>query len=176
MVVQMLKIFRPEFSGTYSPESLRPDFIAALAQRVRGGLFPFASERRNRYVVMSESEKELRFRSEGVLTSISIGLNDVQVEVALGKGSPPQVCYEVTYFGWARYGVILCGAIGIALVACWSLFGERLGARKSGANAIFWVVVIFWGFVWPWILAALHKRPAAKALERLFAEINRAKT
>jgi len=168
----MLKIFRPEFSGTYSPERVRPDFISALSHRVRKGLFPLASERRNRYVVVSESEKELRFRSEGLLTSVTIGWNDVHVQIDSAQDSAAQVRHEVTYFGWARYVVVLCAMIGIALIASWSLFGQKFGAQRSAAKPIFWAMLIFWGFVWPWILVAIHKRPAARALERLFAEVN----
>ncbi len=171
----MLKLFRPEFSGTYCPERLRPDFIAVLAGRVRSGLFPLASKRRNRYAVVSESEKELRFRSEGLLSSISIGWNDVHARIDSAPDSAPRVCYEVRYFGWAKYSVILCAIIGIALIAGWSLFGEKFGARRSAAKPIFWAMVMFWCFVWPWILVAIHKRPAPRALERLLAEVNGAK-
>jgi len=172
----MLKMFRPEFSGAFSPERLRPDFVKALAERVRRGVFPRASQRRNRYAVVSESEKELRFRSEGLLASITIGWNDVHVQIDSPPQDTPTVCYEVRYFGWARYSVVLCVFIGVCLIATWSLFGEKYGAPYSGAKTLFWVMVIFWGFVWPWILVALHKRPAARALERLFAEVNSAKT
>lgn len=171
----MLKIFRPEFSGTYSPETLRPDFIPALAERVRSGVFPLASERRNRYAVVSESDKELRFRSEGLLASITIGWNDVRVEIDSPREGAPRVHYEARYFRWGRYSVLLCASIAVFLIAGWSLFGERLGARGSAAKTVFWAMVIFWCFVWPWILVAIHKRPAAKALQRLFAEVNEAK-
>ncbi|NQT84903.1 hypothetical protein HQ563_17940 [bacterium] len=170
----MLKIFRPQFSGTYSPERLRPDFISALAERVRKGLFPRASERRNRYALVNESDKELRFRSEGLLTSINIGWNDVRVQIESPPDSAPRVRYEVMYFAWARYSVILCAFLGIAMIASWTLLGEIYGAHRSAAKTIFWVMLIFWGFVWPWILVAIHKRPAAKALERLFEKVNEA--
>lgn len=134
-----------------------------------------ASKRRNRYVVVSQSDRELRFRSTGFLTSINIGLNDVQVRIDSAPGSAPRVRYEVRFFGWARYCVVLCAVIGIALIVAWSVFGGKFGAGKAAARPILWVMVIFWGFLWPWILVALHKRPAARALERLFAEVNRAK-
>ncbi len=172
----MLKLFRPEFSGTYSPEKLRSDFIPALAERVRSGLFPLSSERRNRYAIVSESDEQLRFRSEGFLASISIGWNDVQVQIDSPPDSATRVCYEVRYFAWARYGVILCAFLGIALIAAWTLLGQRYGAHRSAAKMIFWVMMIFWCFVWPWILVAIHKRPAAKALQRLFAVVNEAKS
>lgn len=173
-----MEAFRPEFEGTYSAESLRPDFVAALAERVRKGIFRLASERRNRYAVVSESDRELRFRSEGFLTAINTGWNDVRVEIgpaAMAAGSPIEVRYHVTYFAWAAYCVGLCGFIGIALIAVWLLFEPKFSALSGAGKPIFWVMVIFWGFVWPWILVALHKRPAARALEQLFAEVNEAK-
>jgi hypothetical protein len=168
-------MFRPEFSGRYSPEKLRPDFIAALSERVRKGLFPLASERRNRYAVVSESDRELRFRSEGLLTSVNIGWNDVHVQIDLAPaspGSPPQIHYNATYWGWAKYGYGLCAILGIALIACWLVFGTKFAPYGKAAKWVFWPSVIFWGFVWPWILVAVHRRPAARALERLFAEVN----
>jgi len=172
----MLKIFRPEFSGTYSPQSLRSDFLAAIAERVRRGLFPRASERRNRYAVVTESEEELRFRSEGFLAAISSGWNDVHVRIDSAPGSPPNVRYDVRYFAWARYSVAFCALIAVGLIAGWSLYGARFGAGQSAANTIFWIVVFFWGFVWPWILVAIHRRPATRALERLLAAVNEEKS
>jgi len=171
----MVGLFRPEFSGTFSLERIRPDFISALAERVRRGLFPGASERRNRYKVMNESEGELRFRSEGLLSAISIGWNDVQVQTDLAPeipGAPPKIHYRVAFFNWAAYGVALCGFIAVCLIVGLSTFGGKNVRDYPAAKTIFWVMVVFWGFVWPWILVALHKRPAATALERLFAEVN----
>jgi hypothetical protein len=36
-------------------------------------------------------------------------------------------------------------------------------------------MVLFWGFVWPWLLVALHKRPVRRLLERIIAEVDAAK-
>lgn len=171
----MFGVFRPEFSGTYSPEKIRPDFARALAERVRKGLFPRASERRNRYKVVNESEGELRFRSEGLLTAITIGWNDVQVLIDLSPETPgdrPKIHYRATFFNWAAYGVALCGFIGICLIAAASIFGGKYMVGYPAAKTVFWIMVAFWGFVWPWILVALHKRPAARLLERLLSEVN----
>jgi hypothetical protein len=35
-----------------------------------------------------------------------------------------------------------------------------------------WGAVCFWGFVWPWLLIAFHKRPLRRLLERLVTEID----
>lgn len=37
-----------------------------------------------------------------------------------------------------------------------------------------WSMALFWGFVWPWILIALHKRPLRGLMARLIAEIDAA--
>lgn len=171
----MFGVFRPEFSGTYSPERIRPDFIGALAQRVRSGLFPGASERRNRYKVVNESEGELRFRSEGLLSAITVGWNDVQIQIDLAPQTPgaqPKIHYRVMFFNWAAYGVALCGLIALCLIAAASIFGGKFLGDYPAAKTIFWIMFAFWGFVWPWILVALHKRPAARLLERLLSEVN----
>jgi hypothetical protein len=168
----MLKWFQPYFTGTYSPESLRPDFISALAARVRKGLFPYASERRNRYEVESESKSHVRFRSKGMLTSISIGWNDVKAELDASSGPSPRIRYEVGFFAWARYGVILCASLGVLLAASWSLVADKHRPQQGGATWIFWAMVIFWGFIWPWILVGIHKRPARRMLNRLFDQVN----
>jgi hypothetical protein len=39
---------------------------------------------------------------------------------------------------------------------------------------IAWAMVLFWGFVWPWLLVALHKRPVRRLLERIIAEVDTA--
>ncbi len=168
----MLRMFRAEFEGTFTPERLREDFIAALGERVRRGLLPVASQRRNRYAVIEESDNELRFRSVGFLTSLNIGWNDVRVRVESAAGGAPQIQYKVGYWAWAAYCVALCGVIGIVLIAAFLLFGSKLKGQQAGGEVIFWAMVIFWGFVWPWVLVAMHKRPAARALERLFARLN----
>jgi hypothetical protein len=163
----MLEGFRPAFSGTFSPERLRPDFIAALAKRVRSGLFPLASPRRNQYVIVEEAMARLRFRSKGLLSSITIGWNDVQVQIDLtpaSPGTPPAIHYGVTFWDWTRYSVLLCGAIAASLIVGFSLLGSKARPIPGSAKIIFWVMVGFWGFIWPWILVVIHQRPAARML------------
>lgn len=171
----MLGVFRPIFSGTFSLERLRADFIAALAKRVRSGLLPLASPRRNQYVIVEEAVDRLRFRSKGLLSSITIGWNDVQVQTDLtpaSPGTPPAIHYGVTFWDWTRYSVLLCGLIAVCLIVGFSLLGSKSRPVPNSARIIFWVMVGFWGFIWPWILVVIHKRPAARMLERLFAEVN----
>ena len=35
-----------------------------------------------------------------------------------------------------------------------------------------WLMVLFWGFIWPWLLIWLHKRPLRGLITRLIAEID----
>jgi hypothetical protein len=43
---------------------------------------------------------------------------------------------------------------------------DRMGA------AIFWGMAAFWGFVWPWLMIALHKPFAKRCLNRVLAEVD----
>jgi hypothetical protein len=36
--------------------------------------------------------------------------------------------------------------------------------------AVAWTMVVFWGFVWPWLLVVMHKRPLRELVTRLIAE------
>ena len=38
--------------------------------------------------------------------------------------------------------------------------------------AIAWLMVLFWGFIWPWLLIALHKRPLRQLVTRLIGEVD----
>jgi hypothetical protein len=38
--------------------------------------------------------------------------------------------------------------------------------------AIAWLMVLFWGFIWPWLLIALHKRPLRRLVTRLIGEVD----
>jgi len=37
---------------------------------------------------------------------------------------------------------------------------------------IAWSMVLFWGFVWPWLLIHLHQRPLRRLLERVISEVD----
>ena len=37
---------------------------------------------------------------------------------------------------------------------------------------ITWATVLFWGFVWPWLRIALHKRPLHRLVARLVNEVD----
>ena len=35
-----------------------------------------------------------------------------------------------------------------------------------------WTMVLFWGFVWPWLLVAMHKRPLRQLVTCLITEVD----
>lgn len=172
----MLAAFHPSFRGVYRPEVLADDFVARLAARVESGLFPMASAGRNRYTITERLQTRLRFRSVGLLTGINVGLNDVAIRA---DGRAPEVSYEVSYWTWAKYNLFL--AAGIADVLGLVLLATLLGVPMFQIDVnlptnvmllIFVPMILFWGVLWPWILIALHKRPAAGCLTRIFDEVN----
>jgi len=37
---------------------------------------------------------------------------------------------------------------------------------------LLWAFILFWGFVWPWILVVMHKRPLHALVQRLVAAVD----
>jgi hypothetical protein len=165
----MTNIFHPSFTGSYKPESFSQDFIEKLTERLRGGLFPTASDRRNRYEIATQSNGFIRFRSVNLLSGINIGLNDVSIQVDRDK---KEVSFKVTYWTWAKYSV----GLGL-IIGCLGIAGRLLLMPESYSSpnfeVIFWPSILFWCFVWPWLLIAMHRGPARKCLTRILDEVNR---
>ncbi len=173
----MLGAFHPSFEGVWRPERLAEDFARRLAARVRSGLLPAARPRRNRYEVLSETDESIRFRSAALLTSANIGWNDVELRADRGAGT---VTYRVAYWAWARF----CMFLGLGLAALfavlvvvpvltgWHLFPEDFYPTASELVSFALPMMGFWCFVFPWVLVAMHKRPARLGFETLLAEVN----
>lgn len=179
---RLYKLFSPSASGVYLPERLSRRFLDGLAKRIESGLFPKASESRNRYVISSRTEGQLKFHGVGLLTSAYVGLNDVSVKVDSSPGSEHRVLWNVKYWKWAMYGVRLCLLVGILLILTrfflfpgwfskWWYCQPECFHGLCG-EILFWSFVLFWGLLWPWILVVLHKRPVSRLLRYIFDEIN----
>jgi hypothetical protein len=156
-------------------------FVAGFVHRVEEGLLRGAPRSRCNYVVVHRAANGLRFQAAGWKTAFNVGLNDVEL-TASPAGS---VRYVIRYNQWAGYAVALGAAIGLVLVVFLVAFDvrsyimrhaeSRFGALSISQNiAIAWAMAIFWGFVWPWILIALHKRPLRRLMERIVAEVDAA--
>ena len=174
----MFKVFSPNISGEYSPEHLSERFLDRLADRIHSGLLSRASKSRNSYVITGKTENRLSFRSSGLWTGINVGLNNVSVQLDTSSRINPQVIYQVQYWVWTTYCVLLCLAIGVFLIASRYYFFpelfEKLWHKQSDIyyEFIFWAFLIFWGILWPWFLVAFHKKSIPKLLKHIFDEVN----
>jgi hypothetical protein len=156
-------------------------FLTAFARRVEAGLLPHASQGRNQYRVRQLGSDRLRFRAEGWWTAFNVGLNDVE----LTPGPPGRVHYAIRYWQWAGSAIGLSAVIGVLLMMFFWILDIReyieqhprsaVPGLSLGQNAaIAWAMAVFWGFVWPWILIAGHKRPLRRLMERLITEVDAA--
>ena len=162
-----MRLFLPVFEGRMSLPSIPHDFASRLAERVRTGLLVPGSRRRANYAVQSENRDRIAFRAATFSTAIAVGLNDVVVE----RRDSTTLSYRVRFWRWTLYGVSLCAVIFVAL-AIGGLVWERKALDAHPYNPLlFWVQLGFWGLAWPWILTAVHKRFAARCLERILREV-----
>jgi hypothetical protein len=165
--------------GVASIHSPAPRFAEAFVRRVRAGLLPGGSVARNRYAVTQQSPQRLGVRAEGWPTALAVGLNDVELDVSAGG----KVRYRIRYARWSAYAVSLSAVIGIGLMAALIVMDVRAYVQQHSSARIpgfslqqnvmaAWVMAIFWGFAWPWILIALHRRPLRRLLEQIIAEVD----
>jgi hypothetical protein len=154
-------------------------FVLAFARRIEAGLLGAGSSRRSRYTVTRQARDRLAFRAADWLTAFNVGLNDVELAVSTGR-----VQYAIQYRRWAAYSLLLSAAIGVAIGMVFLLIDLRdyvdrhpsrmLPGLSTDQNvAIGWAMVIFWGFVWPWILIWRHKRPVRQLMDRIIGEVDR---
>ena len=165
--------------GVTTVRARAPAFIASFNRRVECGLLTGAPDSRSRYRVTRQSSSDLAFHAIDWWTAINAGLNDVEIAVA----SDGRVQYAIRYPRWAAFVVALGAAVGLMLIAVFFVIdirayiaqhpASRIGRLSMDANvAIAWGLVLFWGFVWPWMLIALHKRSLRRLMERLIAEVD----
>ena len=169
----MLHAFEPHVSGEYRPPSLSSQLLDNLEERVRNGLFPMAKPRRNAYKVVSRTEDSLRFRSTNVLSGINVGLNDVSLTLDVDRGVAR---FDIRYWTWAKYGIGLClsifGLIVLLLTVGRALFPPAWFMNADRMPILKWTMLGFFGFAWPWILVAMHKRPVRRCLVGILDEVN----
>jgi hypothetical protein len=169
----------PKIEGVVPIRSSAAQFVAAFGQRVAAGLLTGQPHPRSNYQVAEESAVMLRVRAADFWTAINVGLNDLELRLP-SRGS---VQFRVRYWRWAAYGVGLCGVLGLTglvLLLAFDARGyiarnpmSRLPGLSIDQNlAIAWGMVLFWGFVWPWLLIAVHKRPLRRLVEQLVREVD----
>jgi len=170
--------FLPRTEGTAPIRAESETFVRTFARRIEGGLLAGAPSRRSHYVVTRQGRDGLAFRAADWLTAVNVGLNDVELSASGG-----QARYTIAYRRWTAYAVLLSATIGLAIAVFFMVVDIRDYAERHTARmipgltpdqnvAIGWAMVIFWGFVWPWILVGLHKRPLRRLMDRLIEEVD----
>jgi hypothetical protein len=172
-------IFTPQIEGAAPVRSAAAQFFEAFRQRVRAGLLTGQPHPRSNYEVNRTEPGHLAIRAADWWTAINVGLNQIDLELRPG-GS---VHYRVRYWRWARYVIAWSGTlagIGIALLLSFDVRGyiarhpsSMLPGFSVDQNLrVAWFMVLFWGFVWPWLLIVLHKRPLRRLIVRLITEVD----
>lgn len=169
--------FRPEIDGTYTIRTPGPEFLGRLKHRVAEGLLTGHPHPRSNYAVTESGAGGLQIRAADWVTAINVGLNEVHLQLA----EAGVVQYRVRYWRWASFVLGLAGGLGL-LGLVFLLFtdvhlyierhsGSMIPGLSTDQNLVLvWIMVIFWGFLWPWLLIHLHQRPLRRLLERLLSE------
>jgi hypothetical protein len=169
----------PQIRGTVQIRSAPAEFLQAFRQRVATGLLSGKPHPRSNYVVTQASLDRLHVHAVDWWTAISVGLNELDLQF-LQQGT---VRYQVRFWRWASYALGLSGVLGtIGLLLLLTLdartyiarFPERMlpGLSVDQNLLVAWAMVLFWGFLWPWILIVLHKPSLRRLITRLIAEVD----
>jgi hypothetical protein len=173
----------PEIRGTLKITSEPEPFFKAFRRRVQYGLLTGKPNSRSKYTATLVDANHFTVRAADWKSAINVGLNDMDFEWA-GKG---KLNYRVRYWRWTLFCVALgavLAAIGIALVLNFDVRGylaqmpasARWGLGVEQSIVLLWAFIVFWGFVWPWILVAVHKRPLHSLVNRLVTAVDEAVT
>jgi hypothetical protein len=173
-------ILAPRIEGMVTIRSSAAQFERALRDRVAAGLLTGKPHPRSNYRVEGAAPDRLRVCAGDWWTAIGVGLNEWELRLSQSGSAR----YTVRYWRWAWYAIALCGTMGLVGIALLLLLDVRgyiashseamLPGLSTDQNLIVaWVMVVFWGFVWPWVLIALHKQPLRELVARLIAELDR---
>lgn len=159
--------FRPSFEGAVSVARVPDDFFDRIERRAADGLLVPGERTRAGYRITARSTDSLEFVADGFLTAYALGLNHVRLQ----RTELTTIAYQVSFARWTRYAVIHGWLVGLAagapclIPAVW----RDVKAYTYGPQ-IYLSMVLFWGLVWPWLLTAIHRPFASKALERILLE------
>ena len=161
--------FIPEFEGDLEVARVPDDFVVRLRKRVEEGLFRPGKRARANYSVRSAGPDEISFGADDFLTACSVGLNEVTVR----RAGATFVHYRATFWRWTwtavAHGAVI-GAILLVFAVTLRTMRRQIAAYSYGP-ILFGSLVVFFGILWPWILAAIHRRFAEKSLRRILGEV-----
>lgn len=169
----------PEIAGTCPIGSPPREFCARMQRRVDAGLLSGRPHPRSSYAVTHASPTGLRIRALGWWTAINVGLNELDLEAPRAG----LVRYRIRYWRWAAFGILLSaglGVVGLALLLAADVRSyiaahqqQMVPGLSVDQNLLLaWGLVLFWGFVWPWVLIHLHQRPLRRLVEGLISEVD----
>jgi hypothetical protein len=161
-------LFVPAFEGHLTVDPLPEDFATLIQRRVESGLLMPGRRDRADYQVTSRDRSGLTFVARGLLTTYNVGLNDVTV----GRSGANRIRYQVCFWGWTQIAVahgLLLGALLASAFALYPPMRPEIAGSPHGVW-LFWGMAAFWCLIWPWLLSALHKPHAEKALRRILGE------
>jgi hypothetical protein len=155
---------QPSFEGQVTFDQVPDDVFERIERRLASGLFVPGKRQRAHYRVIAKSPEMLEFESADFVTAYAIGLNHVVLR-RIGRDS---IAYEVSFARWNRYAVTHAAIIGLVFAIVFAVgLHDRLDSRASW---LFWGFVSFWALAWPWLLTAMHRPFAARALESVLRE------
>jgi len=128
---------------------------------------------------MSHAPDRITVRAADWSTAFNVGLNDIELRLS----PPASVHYRVRFWRWASYAFGLSGVLGLIGITLLLTLDVRGYIATHGESRIpglsldqnvtaVWVIVLFFGVVWPWILIAWHKPSLRKVITRIIQEVD----
>lgn len=161
--------FVPEFEGELKIMRVPDDFVERMRKRVEDGLFQPGNRRRANYSVRSTGRDDIAFGADDFLTAYNVGLNDVIVR---RRGSRA-VLYHAKYWRWTWSAVAHGAILGLVLIVSGLAVPDmrrHIDSYPFGLPA-FLSISVFFSLLWPWILTAMHRKHAEKALRGILSEV-----
>jgi len=160
-----VSVLSPAYRGTIELDTVPSDFTDRIERRVESGLFVPGNRSRANYVVCDKSADQIRFMADDFLTAYNVGLNTV----VLKRTGQHTITYAGRFWKWAIYAVaqalVIATLVLLALLAVPAL-REQISSYTWGWLYI-GTLLVFFGLVWPWILVVIHRRFAARTVERI---------
>ncbi len=161
-------LLSPTYQGTIKLPTVPADFTDRIARRVERGLFVPGSRRRANYVVSAKTDDSIEFNAVGFWTVYNVGLNNVLLQ----REGTNAIAYHGKFWRWTAILVTHALVISAAILMVVLLLptGREMVSAYSWGWPYLLTLLAFFALVFPWVGVALHRRFAARALERIVRE------